>query len=52
MFDGWEDVEGIMHLHGLSYVPEIIRIELNSHFGIENLITYCQKILAVAATET
>ena len=50
--DGWEDVEGVVHHQGLSYVPEIIRIELTSHFGIENSRTCCQKILAVAATET
>ena len=35
MFDGWEDVEGVVHHQGLSYVLEIIRIELTSHFGIE-----------------
>ena len=29
---------------GLSYVPEIIRIELTSHFGIEKLLkTRCQE---------
>ena len=37
----------------LFYVPEIIRIELTSHFDIENSRTCCcQKILAVAATTT
>ena len=30
--DGWEDVEGIMHHQGLSYVRSS---ELTSHFGIE-----------------
>ena len=30
MFDGWEDVKRVVHHQGLSYVPEVIRIELNS----------------------
>ena len=30
MLDGWEDVKGVMHHQGLSYVPEIIRMELTS----------------------
>ena len=30
-----EDVEGVVHHQGLSYVPEYIKIELTSHFGIE-----------------
>ena len=33
--DGWEDVEEVGHHQGLSYIPEIIRIELTSHCGIE-----------------
>ena len=33
--DGWEDVEEVGHHQGLSYVSEIIRIELTSHCGIE-----------------
>ena len=33
--DGWEDVEEVGHHQGLSYVPEIIIIELTSHCGIE-----------------
>ena len=28
MLDGWEDVEGVVHHQGLSYIPEIIIIEL------------------------
>ena len=28
--DGGEDVEGVVHNQGLSYVPEVIRIELTS----------------------
>ena len=52
ILDDWEDVEGIVHFHGLSYVPKIIRIELNSHFGIEISRTCCQKILVVVATKT
>ena len=45
MLDGWEDVEGILHHQGLSYVPEIIRTELigrhhddsfAGHFGREH----------------
>ena len=27
---GWEDVERVMHLHGLSYIPEIIKTELTT----------------------
>ena len=35
-----------MHHQGLSYVPEIIRIELTSHFGIEKSSrARCQEIL-------
>ena len=35
-----------MHDQGLSYVPEIIRIELTSHFGIEKSSrARCQEIL-------
>ena len=30
MLDGWEDVKGILHHQGLSYVPEMIRAELTS----------------------
>ena len=43
MLDGWEDVDGVVQHQGLSYSPEIIRIELTSHFGIENSRTRCQK---------
>ena len=43
--DGWEAVKGVVHHQGLFYVPEIIRIKLISHFGIENLTTCCQEIL-------
>ena len=28
MLDGWEDVKGVVHHQGLSYVPEIIKTEL------------------------
>ena len=28
--DGWEDVEGVVHLHGLFYVSEIIKTELTT----------------------
>ena len=40
----WQDIDGVLHHQGLSYVPEIIRAELISrhhddplagHFGIE-----------------
>ena len=27
---GWEDVEGVVHHQGLSYVPEIIKTELTT----------------------
>ena len=30
MLDGWEDVEGVVHHQGLSYVPEIIRTKLTT----------------------
>ena len=42
--DGWENINGVLHYQGLSYVPEIIQTELiskhhnyllASHFGIE-----------------
>lgn len=42
--EGWEDSGGVLHRHGLPYVPEMIRTELISrnyenplaeHFGIE-----------------
>ena len=34
--DSWKDVEGVVHNQGLSYIPEVIRIELTiGHFGIE-----------------
>ena len=29
-FDGWEDVKGVVHLHGLFYVLEIIKPELTT----------------------
>ena len=35
MFDNGEDEEGSLNYQGLSYVSEIIKIELTSHFGIE-----------------
>ena len=42
---GWEDDKGVMHDQGLSYVPEIIRIELTSHLGIEKSSkARCQEI--------
>ena len=41
---GWDDVEDVVHHQGLSYVLEIIKIELTSHFGIEKSSkTYCQE---------
>ena len=42
----WNDIDSVLHNQGLSYVPEIIRIELISkhhdnslvgHFGIEKI---------------
>ena len=30
MLDSWEDVKGVMHFHGLSYIPEIIRTKLTT----------------------
>ena len=45
--DGGEDVEGVVHNQGLSYVPEVIRIELTSRTlrHQENSRTRCQEIL-------
>ena len=47
-FDGKEDVEGVVHHQGLSYVLEIIRTELTT----KKTRTRCHEILAVAATDT
>ena len=42
--EGWDDINGVLHHQSVSYVPEIIRMELISrhhgdplagHFGIE-----------------
>ena len=38
MLDGWEDVEGILHRQGLSYVPEIIWTELTSRHHDEGTL--------------
>ena len=29
-FDGWKDVERVVHFHGLFYVPEIIKTKLTT----------------------
>ena len=51
--DGREDVEGVVHDQGLSYVPKFIEIELISHFGIEKSSrAHCKECLAVANTDT
>ena len=39
--DGWEDIERIVFYQGLFYIPEIIRIELTSHYGIEKSSRAC-----------
>ena len=36
--DGGEDVEGVVHHQGLSYVPEIIRTELTSRHHDESIL--------------
>ena len=36
--DGWEDVEGVVHHQGLSYVPEIIWTELTSRHHDEGTL--------------
>ena len=36
MLDGLEDVKGVMHHQGLSYVPEVIRTELISRHHDES----------------
>ena len=47
MLDGLEGCWG--NHQGLFYIPEIIKTELTSHFGIEKLSkTRCQKEPAVA----
>ena len=41
MLDDEKDIKRILYHQGFSYVLEIIKIELNSHFNIENLRIYC-----------
>lgn len=36
MFDSWEDVKRVVH-QGLFDIPEIIKIELTSHFDIKKI---------------
>ena len=38
---GWDNLEDVVHHQGLSYVFEIIKIELISYFGIEKLSRTC-----------
>ena len=50
MLDGGEDVEEVVHQQGLSCVPEIIRIELTSHFGIEKSSRACCQGVSITDT--
>ena len=42
MLDGLEDVKGVMHHQGLSYVPEVIRTELISRYHDEGTLASIQ----------
>ena len=41
ILDVGEDIEGAVHHQGLSYNPEIIRIDLTSQFGIKKIARRC-----------
>ena len=44
--EGWEDIDGVFHHQGLSYVPEIIRTELISRHHNDPLAGYHNDPLA------
>lgn len=50
MFEDLKNIKRLIQYQGLSYIPEIITIELINHFAIENFRICCQEILAVTNT--